>query len=501
MSIPEPKAGYMWIPYSTDMTLWQTIASSQITTSSMSIIASLAIITSIIKTNSLKTPYARLIFSLSIADVLHSVPFMLGPFIPPKTFHPAEWAIGNYTSCRVFGIMGQIGAILSILHYTLLSFYYVCKIAHKLSDQQFEVRYERKLRLLIYVFLVVYVPISLSITWGGPDRNGFYCTMTNVMKADCNEDLGACQWDVRRIKSATRLALFYGCLVCAVFLTTLFCMGLIIYHAIMRDRVYRQLQPSNLTTRNTNSNTQVSNERTSQASSVTAHSIMAKNLRILYLRQTFLQGFLFCFSFIFCYIPFLIYILIIFRDNTATVSQAHLFAISTFQPLSGILNILIYTRPAIVHLRRLFPDYTWIKAFVTVLKSGGEVPHGLRSSALQNNTGENNPSVVIQSIPYGVINPSMENSSNLNSVNAENLGSMFSRTEGDECYRSQQKWSYVRESGAAMLFSINEADFFSYASEEKFDDDHLSYDDVIDEDTGDTTNVSRASQGNGNGNH
>lgn len=499
MSIPEPRAGYMWIPYDADMSLWSTIASSQITTSSMSIVASLAIITSIIKTNSLKTPYARLIFSLSIADVLHSVPFMLGPFIPPKTFYPAEWAIGNYTSCRIFGIMGQIGAILSILHYTMLSFYYVCKIARKLSDQQFEVRYERKLRILIHFFIVVYVPISLSVTWGGPDRNGFYCTMTNVMKADCNEDLVACQWDVRRIKSATRLALFYGCLVCAVFLTTLVCMGLIIYHAMMRDRVYRQLQPSNMTR---NSQSQVSNERTSQASStVTAHSIMAKNLRILYLRQTFLQGFLFCFSFLFCYIPFLIYILIIFRDNTATVSQGHLFAISTLQPLSGILNILIYTRPAIVHLRRLFPDMSWLKAFVTVLKSGGEVPHGLRSCALQNNTGENNgennPSVVIQSIPYGVINPSMERSSNLNSVNAENLGSMISRSEGDECYRSQQKWSYVRESGGAMLFSINEDDFFSYATEEKFEDDNLSYDD-FDEDTGDTTNISGANHGNAN---
>jgi hypothetical protein len=138
---------------------------------------------------------------------------------------------------------------------------------------------------------------------------------------------------------------------------------------------------------------------------------------------------------------------------------------------------------------------SWWIAFVTVLKSGGEVPHGLRSSALKNNTGENNPSVVIQSIPYGVINASMERSSNLNSVNAENLGSMFSKTEGDECYRTQEKWSYVRESGAAMLFSINEADFFSYATEEKFEDDNLSYDD-FDEDTGDTTNISGASHGN-----
>lgn len=155
---------------------------------------------------------------------------------------------------------------------------------------------------------------------------------------------------------------------------------------------------------------------------------MAKNLRILYLRQTFCRDF--CFSFIFCYIPFLNYILIIFRDNTATVSQATLFAISTFQPLSGILNILIYTRPVIVHLRRFCPEMSWLKAFVAVLKSGGEVPDEIKSSALQKNTGENKPLVVIQSIPCGVINPSMENSSNLDSVHTDNLGSMFHRPKG-----------------------------------------------------------------------
>lgn len=48
---------------------------------------------------------------------------------------------------------------------------------------------------------------------------------------------------------------------------------------------------------------------------------------------------------------------------------------SIFFPLQGFINIFIYCRPHIVSLRALFPEeYTWLQAFVVVLKSGGDDP-------------------------------------------------------------------------------------------------------------------------------
>lgn len=41
-------------------------------------------------------------------------------------------------------------------------------------------------------------------------------------------------------------------------------------------------------------------------------------------------------------------------------------------PMQGIFNILAYTRPHIVSLRRRNPEYSWWKAFVVVFKAGGD---------------------------------------------------------------------------------------------------------------------------------
>jgi len=43
-----------------------------------------------------------------------------------------------------------------------------------------------------------------------------------------------------------------------------------------------------------------------------------------------------------------------------------------FFPLQGFLNIMVYTRPHIVSLRRNNPEYSWFKAFVVVFRAGGD---------------------------------------------------------------------------------------------------------------------------------
>ena len=43
-----------------------------------------------------------------------------------------------------------------------------------------------------------------------------------------------------------------------------------------------------------------------------------------------------------------------------------------FLPLQGFLNIIVYTRPHIVSLRRNNPEYSWFKAFAIVFRAGGD---------------------------------------------------------------------------------------------------------------------------------
>ena len=41
-------------------------------------------------------------------------------------------------------------------------------------------------------------------------------------------------------------------------------------------------------------------------------------------------------------------------------------------PMQGVFNIIVYTRPHIVSLRRHNPQYSWFKAFIIVFKTGGD---------------------------------------------------------------------------------------------------------------------------------
>ena len=47
---------------------------------------------------------------------------------------------------------------------------------------------------------------------------------------------------------------------------------------------------------------------------------------------------------------------------------------SIFYPLGGLFNILVYTRPKVLSLRRINPQYYWFQAFVIVIRAGAVVP-------------------------------------------------------------------------------------------------------------------------------
>lgn len=49
-----------------------------------------------------------------------------------------------------------------------------------------------------------------------------------------------------------------------------------------------------------------------------------------------------------------------------------IFLAQFFLPLQGFFNILVYTRPHIISLRRRNPEYSWFKAFIIVFKAGGD---------------------------------------------------------------------------------------------------------------------------------
>jgi hypothetical protein len=52
-----------------------------------------------------------------------------------------------------------------------------------------------------------------------------------------------------------------------------------------------------------------------------------------------------------------------------------------FFPLGGLYNILVYTRPNVSSLRRTDANLSWLKAFILVIRAGGEVPSRTETSS------------------------------------------------------------------------------------------------------------------------
>lgn len=52
---------------------------------------------------------------------------------------------------------------------------------------------------------------------------------------------------------------------------------------------------------------------------------------------------------------------------------------NTLYPLSGLLTMLVYTRTKVATLRRRHKGYSWMRAFLAVVKGGGDIPAHLKS--------------------------------------------------------------------------------------------------------------------------
>lgn len=66
--------------------------------------------------------------------------------------------------------------------------------------------------------------------------------------------------------------------------------------------------------------------------------------------------------------------LVFLRKGNSPILPGFRFLISLLNPLGGLFNILVYTRPKVTSFRRKQPGISRIKAFWLVLRAGGEVP-------------------------------------------------------------------------------------------------------------------------------
>ena len=85
----------------------------------------------------LASPYSRIIFAMSIADILFSLGILLSPFMSLKHNPDALFAIGTTGSCEAIGFIFTLGFFCMCFYTVFLTYYFMRRIKYKVTPQTF----------------------------------------------------------------------------------------------------------------------------------------------------------------------------------------------------------------------------------------------------------------------------------------------------------------------------------------------------------------------------
>lgn len=342
----------------------------QITTGSISLSASVVLVSMIYLTpKRLSTPYRRLIFGMSVFDIIQSLGILTGPFAVPTGTWNASWATGTTASCEFNGFISLLGTLAVPIYTFALSVRFYCKLNLRMDDKVFTKRIEKWFHLSI-LLVVILCLVALVMDTFNPLPSGSFCYVEEYPFGcrDHPEIFGQCE----RGKGSDTLSYIVTGITCFCFLGIIVNLSMLCVQSCYIERMYRSRagdlhhSADHSCVRHYFSCIPCRNYHQLD------HEPDADYVLRLYKMETFIQSLLYIGSFFACYVfPMMQTIGSFF--NYQFQSPFPLF-LSIFYPLGGFFNVLTYTRPKVVRLRHAFPDFSRLRAFYIVMKAGGELP-------------------------------------------------------------------------------------------------------------------------------
>ncbi|GFH44341.1 hypothetical protein CTEN210_00815 [Chaetoceros tenuissimus] len=339
----------------------------------------------------LKSPYSRIIFGLSIGDIIQSLGIFLGVFAVPKDTPESPMALGNQAACDYTGLLLLVGVLVTVFYLLFLIYFFWRRVKHKVAPQKFAYGEERYLHILCWVLSLTYGIVAVALKAVNPTRYGSTCVVTSKpfgcgVGQEDDEDYLEC---TRGTASGPMMGRILG-IVLGVSL-----LGLFTFLASITCHVYaieRTLSTPRSTLRRhdgdeqqgSNSQEEESEEdtTTNQEAGATGNDneIQEKERTESLTRSSMNQSILYIVAFIMTFaMPIAFLAAPGFRNDHYEVI---IWSTSTLLPTYGIFLILIYTRPKVQILQKMFPKASWRLCFTVVVTSGGEVPpaHELKPS-------------------------------------------------------------------------------------------------------------------------
>ncbi|GFH50184.1 hypothetical protein CTEN210_06660 [Chaetoceros tenuissimus] len=336
------------------------------------------------------TPYRRILIGISFVDMLQSLSLVVGPIITPSDSTP--WGRGNVASCETFGFLLLMASLAAPLYSVLLTFYFLCKIKYKMSNEKFREKCEKRAYALIWLFVGL---TSLAALFTGSINQmptGSACHVSS-MPLGCRDNP-----DVECERGGQTVLVFIFIYIMNSVLSLL---GVVTLLAIIcRQILHRESISHGGHAENTSKRwcrfCRLISRVFHRHDDETDNMYMSR----MYLSQMLIQALLYTFVYVLTFLGTWISSGFRMFDKTPPVWNLYLF--NWWYAFGGALNILVLTRPKIRVLRIQHPDLSWFQSFWLVLKAGVDLPDEEKIAKVQSEC--NSPIAIVKTGPSSNIN-------------------------------------------------------------------------------------------------
>ena len=343
----------------------------QLCSSSISLISSTTIVWMIWCSSShtfRTSPHPRIIFGLSIGDILQSLGFLLGPFVSPRGSDLDPWSIGNVYTCNFDGFLFAYGTVLVPFYLLLLALYLYLAIVKRMNNQIIWIRVERPAHIIIHVLSWMQIAFVLSTNLVNPYGEGSVCYVTTYphgcWQETSDEQCTRGDWKLSQINTFLHPGLSYPlCFIATILLLSFLCRAMIrvergLILGVGRQSCYACILLNRFEQRENETDVQF---RTRMAA-----------------RELVVQATLYILVFFLVYVVSLI-LMIQMRVKGLPIDAniVQILFIRGLYPLMGVFNLLIYTRSKVTHLRMEISGLSWFRSFCLVIMAKGDVIEAL----------------------------------------------------------------------------------------------------------------------------
>ena len=341
----------------------------------ISFISSLNIITMIFRSKrKLTLPYRRVVFALSCYDTISSLAYSL--ILPMFPSSDNVWgSMGNNTSCKVLGLMIYLGTTAVPMYNLSLCVFYVSIIIYSMKERYFTTKVEPFLHAIPLLYSVVGGSVLLGKGYFNAMPDNMTCWIAPYPHGCSANENVPCETGIYWKQIRMFLVVIPTISIFGVIVITMACVCHKVYKQEETIRKYKFRIPNqskeNAMTKsetihsigNSSSNKKSLTRRViremKQLSTQSAKNKAVRN-----------QALLFVLAYLVTWLP----IRIVSGFNFTKRKPPFFLQViaRTTLPLQGFMNFLIYTAPFIKTLRKYHPEYSWLKALIEVIKSGGD---------------------------------------------------------------------------------------------------------------------------------